>query len=203
MCSVTFCSKTKVVEMWFEAAQAGKVHILKSIVNGTGDGFVQMQDESGKTALTHVVSNNHVDAVKFLLERKESGICTKNENEDTLLHTAARSNSVGALRLLLIQKKLDINAQNSQGHTALHMACLNDCPRLDVIRLFLQAKEINIDLVNNFEKTAAQLAQEKQMISVLELFRQHVQFSNSFLVDVLIQTLIFVFPFSHNVHLKR
>lgn len=110
-----------------------------------------------------------LNAVKKLVEKKNSNVDLQNKNGETALHVAAANGNLEVMGYLLEQGAL-IDIQDAGGNTALHQAALAGF--LDGIELLTTAnsKIADVDHANYAGNTALHIAAWKGHLDVVQFF---------------------------------
>ena len=87
-----------------------------------GVSLIDIQDNTGNTALHYSIIFDNMKAFKLLVE-SESNILIKDNNSDDSLHLAVLYKRLEILKEILKIKNLNINSTNENKETALHYAC--------------------------------------------------------------------------------
>uniref|UniRef100_A0A8C2FBH2 Euchromatic histone-lysine N-methyltransferase 2 n=1 Tax=Cyprinus carpio TaxID=7962 RepID=A0A8C2FBH2_CYPCA len=129
------------------AAQRGLLEVCYLLIQAGAK--VDAQDKTLRTPLLEAIVNNHVEVVKYLIQR---GACVYHADGSTGLHHAAKLGNLEVVLLLLSTGQVDINAQDSGGWTPIIWAA--EHRHIDVIRALLNRgadvtlrdKEMNVCL---------------------------------------------------------
>ncbi len=93
---------------------------------------VDIQDNAGKTALSHSCLSNETEAAKYLIRVCKANANLRNKWKDTALHCAVEAGNTALVKLLVEETDVDLRALNGRGKTALDIA------RHDHIKLLLR-----------------------------------------------------------------
>jgi ankyrin repeat protein len=116
--------------------------------------------------------NNHADIVKELLKHKDIHVV------GTHLHDAIKyNNHADIVKELLKHKDIDVNLQDKDGETPLFTA--SDEDHLNIVRMLLDAGA-DINIKNNEDKTALDIAIERRQRHVAELIKNEQNRRNEF-----------------------
>jgi ankyrin repeat protein len=116
------------------AAEPSEVYeeIIRLLLNKGAD--VNIQDNSGKTALMIAVKNKNMEIIKLLL-KKHADIKAKDNKGRTVLIIASDKDNEEIVELLL-DKGADVNIQDDSGRTALMAAV--ESRNVDIVKLLLK-----------------------------------------------------------------
>lgn len=105
--------------------------------------------ESNTALFSAAVSSGDIDFIKLCFEEGlfEDANFPLDQEGTTPMHKAAYSSQIDVIKLLA--EKADVNAQNKKGTTPLMMA-----KSLEVAKCLVEELKSNLNLVNNFQKTA-------------------------------------------------
>lgn len=95
------------LELYFSYAKVGNSDGLEELSKID----VNKQDDLGNTALHWAASGNHLDCVKYLVEKRKAKVNSANLNGDTPLHTASWKGSLSVVQYLC-EKEADLNLKN-------------------------------------------------------------------------------------------
>jgi len=116
----------------FNPIKFNYIEILKLLLyfnnNVIGVSLVDIQDNTGNTALHYSIIFDNMEAFKLLIEN-DSNVLISDNNSDDSLHLAVLYKRKEILDELLKIGRLNINSVNENGESALHYACnynLND-----------------------------------------------------------------------------
>ncbi len=102
------------------AARAGCINILEWILYRGGS--LEMQSQSGHTALHYAAETNHFDVVKWLVAHG-ANVRAKTNEQITVLHYAAFGGNIEIMKFLLEHgARPDLNLQSYPGYTVFHYA---------------------------------------------------------------------------------
>ncbi|XP_043464565.1 ankyrin repeat domain-containing protein 49-like isoform X1 [Leptopilina heterotoma] len=138
-----------------KAAEAGEMEKLKDLINSNKE-LVKAVDKDGYTPLHRACYGNHVEVVKYLLERN-APIDAETLDGWQPLHSACVWNNIDCISLL-IQHGADVNALSKGQQTPLHLvsASSHNSPGL---QLLLLHPDTNPHHVNASGDTAEKIAQ--------------------------------------------
>jgi len=148
-----------------EACKAGNINTIDWLYNMGVDSCVK--DENGMTALMHASKNPMLNGVieKFLGDSKCLNI-QDNEGKTVLFH--AVNNKIGFMKLT--KSEIDINALNHNKESILIYCCKYEC--YSNINDIINNKDINVNLIDNDEKTAAMYLANKGRYDELKLLNK-------------------------------
>ncbi|WP_395462822.1 ankyrin repeat domain-containing protein [Wolbachia endosymbiont of Cantharis cryptica] len=113
---------------------------------------------------TPLHNDDHIDAVKVLLQAKGIDINAANEDGYTPLHLAVLYGCTDTVRVLLQAKGIDINAANKDGLTPLHFAA--SLGHTDIVKVLLQMKGIDVNATDKNRCTPLLLRLVAQYIDI-------------------------------------
>ena len=150
------------------AARKGYLEVLKHLIEKDPDSVINLQDNTGSTALTWAAYRNQPIMTQVLLE-KGANRTIKNNYGFAPIHDAARNGYLEVLKLL-IEKDPDsvINSQDNVGNTALIWAASKN--HLDVIQVLLHSGA-KTSIKDNSGKTALDWAKSKQHRDIIEILK--------------------------------
>lgn len=130
----------------FNPIKFNYIEILKLLLyfnnSVIGVSLVDIQDNTGNTALHYSIIFDNMEAFKLLIEN-DSNVLIRDNNTDDSLHLAVLYKRKAILDELLKIGRLNINSVNENGESALHYACnynLND------IAIKLIDSKINVNI---------------------------------------------------------
>ncbi|KAG5675596.1 hypothetical protein PVAND_005489 [Polypedilum vanderplanki] len=129
-------------------------HLIEEILK-KDPRLVHATDKDGYTPLHKACYNNNYELAQLLLKYKADPN-KKTEYRWTTLHSACKWNNA-KLAALMLQHGADINAKSEGDQTPLHITTTVSACRDTLVTLFMHPK-IDIQLVNNSNETAAQIA---------------------------------------------
>jgi ankyrin repeat protein len=104
----------------FVAANLGDMNILKALLEARADANLTEKKENGLTPAHEAAANDHVDALRLLLEAR-ANIDARGDNGITPIHQAAFSNRVASIKVLL-EARADVNTPTTNGKTPIYSA---------------------------------------------------------------------------------
>lgn len=149
-----------------QAALDGDLEKIKSLLENSID--INALDENGFSALHFAVQENHIQVVKYLLEKGASVDSSSLEDPGefsgwTPLHLACLFGYLEIVKLLL-ENGADVNFTTAQGEieggeakgwTALHCACAKN--HIEIVKLLLE-KNARLNLTDNDNRTPLHIA---------------------------------------------
>lgn len=106
------------VELYFSYSKVGNVDGLEEFSKMD----INKTDDLGNTALHWACSGNHLDCVKYIVEKRKGKVNLKNKNGDTPLHTASWKGSLSCVQYLLESTDADLNAKNQDNKRPVDLA---------------------------------------------------------------------------------
>lgn len=144
----------KTEKSFMKAAEDGKLERIKALlkVNST---LIHITDKDGYTPLHRACYGNHVEVVRFLLE-KGADIGAKTDVKWEPLHSCCHWNHKKA-GATLIQWGADVNAESEGGQTPLHIAAVHGAD-YDLAQMILMHPYVNPNKLNNSNDTPSDIA---------------------------------------------
>jgi acyl-CoA-binding protein len=124
-------------------------------------------DEGQKTCFDLCKEGDLKKLVKYI-EITQQSLDQVDENGMTLMMWACDRGYVHIVEYLM-SKHADLNIQDTDGQTSLHYAV--SCEHFDIVKLLLNNKNINVDLMDNDGSKAVELTDNKDII---EIFNQKI-----------------------------
>ena len=110
----------------FNPIKFNYIEILELLLHFNNDtigiSLVDIQDNTGNTALHYSIIFDNIKAFDLLI-KNNSNVLIKDDNNDDSLHLAVLYKRKNILEKLLEIKNININSINQNGETALHYAC--------------------------------------------------------------------------------
>jgi ankyrin repeat protein len=128
----------------------------------------EVRDEHGATELKKAVDNNDTEEVRRLIDSGADVNAATPEGVTPLMNASGFGNKEAVE--MLIAKGADVNARTKSNWTALMAAALSGQKEIIEILLAAGADPAVKDIVTN--KTAADVAQEKNHKDIVELFKK-------------------------------
>ena len=150
-----------------EATLQGHTEIVKELLNHHAD--VNAQNEKGITALMYA-TEHELDEIVIELLNCHADVNIQGNDGFTALMLAA-SNRHSQFVRVLCNHNADVNLQDNDGNTALHLVLLANITdnTIDVVELLLSDR-MNLEKVNEENKSVVQLAKECQNQDIVNLF---------------------------------
>jgi len=139
--------------MW--ACIEGNIAVVHYLIRNGGD--PEMADVRGYNSLHHAVQYDKQIICHYLIEYGVP-VDSRDKEGHTALMWAAYMDFDSCIRYLL-QHSADISARDSSGFTALHWAAMKGKPA--AIRVLLNNPNIDINIMDNKEQKASQVAESK------------------------------------------
>jgi ankyrin repeat protein len=128
-------------------------------------------DEYGCTVLHIAIRYKSETMTKELLKRKDVDVNLKNNNNGIALHFACLWKDMPIdLFKIILEKSTDINAQARDGNTALHWAIAME--NRTALEELLKCKDVDVNLKNNYNKTALHFAAVVWKNIPIDLFKK-------------------------------
>lgn len=147
------------------------IRTIGYLVNLTTD--IDVQNDKGETPFQLVMKGNTEEVVDFttrLLISKKASITKADYDGNTPLHIAIQTNKNNAIKILIDSMgPPELNRQNNQGETPLHLAVLNG--NVLTVQQLLN-KEVDLNLKTKQDKTARNVAQDKNYSEIVELLEK-------------------------------
>ncbi|RHZ63724.1 hypothetical protein Glove_328g26 [Diversispora epigaea] len=149
------------------AASRGHLEIVKWLIDAAG-AIVDLEDQTGETALLKASYNGHHHVVAFLLA-KQANVHQEDNDGWTALHNASARGHLKIVKYLLEHTEADVNVKSVKGHTPL----MNSASKghIDIVECLLQRWQANPLIKNSFGETAydvAAISQEFYICEILE-----------------------------------
>ncbi|CUS09780.1 unnamed protein product, partial [Tuber aestivum] len=135
-----------------------------------GFDLLSHRDHAPIIPLDLAVEYGQIPVIELLLKYGANVHC-RNNLGDTVLHWAVQSTQLGVLDYFLGRPELglDVNVQNRHLITPLHRACFMDpIPNWEIVDLLLRQKNIQVDLQDDYGRTALINASETGVIRLIE-----------------------------------
>jgi len=145
-------SKPEARILW--AAQYNELDLVKTLLE-KAPGLVAARDEDLYTPLHRAAYSNHIQVVRYLLEKGADPLATTDTGW-TPMHSAAKWNNSEIVELLL-NTGTPVNTGSEGGLTALHVAAMSANCR-QTLELLLMQPDIDLSLVSNNGDTAYDIA---------------------------------------------
>jgi len=136
------------------AAQNDNLDLVKTLLEKS-PGLVGARDEDLYTPLHRAAYSNHIQVVRYLLEKGADPLATTDTGW-TPLHSAAKWNNTDIVEVLL-NVGTPVNTGSEGGLTALHVAAMSANCR-QTIELLLMQPDVDLSLMSNQGDTAQEIA---------------------------------------------
>ena len=111
---------------------------------------VNIQDSTGRTALSVAARHGHTECVNLLLACKKTDLRLVYKDGFTKLHLAAASGMMGMMKEIIEDNTVDINGKTNidkfEGWTAFHFAEYNEYT--ECVKHLLSDKDISVNIQN-------------------------------------------------------
>lgn len=109
-----------------------------------------MQDHLGQTAAHHCAMHNHLETLKYLIEKQHIDLTRATNEQKLAIHYAAKFGSTHVLKYFL-QMKLHVFATDPHQNTIAHDACERN--QLDCVKLICKMQRNLLEKKNVLERT--------------------------------------------------
>ncbi|CAG8497110.1 6562_t:CDS:2 [Acaulospora morrowiae] len=150
------------------AASRGHFEIVKWLIDAAG-AIVDLEDQTGETALLKASYNGHTHVVAFLLQ-KHAKYDQKDNDGWTALHNASAQGYLQIVKYLLEHTAAEVDVRSSKGHTPLMNAASKG--HIDIVEYLLNRRSANPLIKNNFGETAYDIAAISQEVYICELLEK-------------------------------
>jgi hypothetical protein len=151
----------------FRAQLEGAENLTAAQLEGGAEVGAEAVPEAGEeNTIIEAASAGSVDRLKELIAEGAQGIDDRDEEGRTALHFASGYGEVACMTILL-DAGADINGKDENGNTALHYSA--GYGAVEATKLLLE-KGADVKILNNDEKTAAQVAQMNEEEDCVALF---------------------------------
>lgn len=147
------------------AIESGKLEAIELLLQRGAN-----PDSTPTIPLDLAVEYGRVPVIELLIKYGANVHC-RNNNGDTVLHWAVQTTQVGVLDYFLQRPELglDVNVQNRHLITPLHRACFMDPdPNWEIVDLLLRQENIQVDLQDDYGRTALINASETGAVRLIE-----------------------------------
>jgi hypothetical protein len=159
------------------ASREGNLKIVKELVTREDIDVNIQLGYFRETPLYLASERGKLDIVKELLKHKDIDVNLQDRNNHTPLYYASYEGYTNIARELLKHRDIDVNLQNIYNQTPLYIASV--CGNLDIVRMLLDAGA-DINIKNNEDKTALDIAIERRQRHVAELIKNEQNRRNEF-----------------------
>ncbi|MGV2432892.1 MAG UNVERIFIED_CONTAM: ankyrin repeat domain-containing protein [Rickettsiaceae bacterium] len=130
-------------------------------------------NDKGETPLEIAITHHSLDVVNCLLSHKDIDINKANTNNGvTPLIIAAAFQKTNLVNLLL-EKGADINHSAKEGLSAIAAAIHNK--NIDIVKILLAQKGINLDLMPGATDTPLGLAKQMKLQEITDILNDHLE----------------------------
>lgn len=144
---------------------------------------INVVDSASNTALNLCIQSDIFPIANLLLQDSRIKPDIPNDANRTPLFYATLEGNLEILGLLLSSPKVDVNYQDQYGYTALSYRLRDESENIEIVKLFLKNKKLNINLANNNNNTALHLAQisgdKESVIAILKDKRTNPSLKNN------------------------
>ena len=150
------------------AAWAGKLAVLRCLVEQEGAHVLLMSGDGGLIPLHFAIQKEHMDCVSYILKTCPNSIKLKDKSGQNAIHQAAKTGNTEIINDLIARADTeDIHARDeNNGNTALHLAATRG--HEEVVEILLNASDRILAIKNNGSSTAAHLAAVSGYLPVLK-----------------------------------
>ena len=159
--------KRSLASVVLRSCSIGDLNVLTLAYQAGGD--LEARDTLGHTPAHRAASNDWLDCLKFLAEKKIN-LEARNFTQHTPAHEAAFHNSLGCLRFLA-EQNVDIKATDSEGRTLAHMTAYQNS--LACLR-FLAEQKVDLETKNNNGNSPVNLAEMLGNHDIVDFFKDFV-----------------------------
>lgn len=163
-----------------EAARRGKTEVVKVLLE-CKDVDVNADGNYCCAPLHYACLYGHVDIVAELLKQPKININARNLDGETPLHSALVHKMlsrvsidvrVKVVNLLVSHPEIKINIETVRdGYSSLHYASMNG--HIEALKILLSHKDIDINTIDNYEKTSLDHAMKQGLKDVIEILKGH------------------------------
>ncbi|CAC5382726.1 unnamed protein product [Mytilus coruscus] len=150
------------------ASHEGHADVVTELLQHSAD--VNKCRNNGTPPLQIACYNNRIEVVHELLQCKDIDIDCCDDAGCSSLYKASKKGHVDVVKELL-QHSADYNKCNNRGTPPLQIACYNN--RIEVVRILLQCKDIDIDRCDNAGCSSLYKASQKGHVDVVKELLQH------------------------------
>jgi ankyrin repeat protein len=120
------------------------VLIKRMIENGANINFITPEKDS---TLNLVMKLGNADIAKIFIE-KSNQFHHSDKDGNNALHIAVTQKDFSEIAKLLIAKGISVNQKNHEGHTPLHVALIEKEPDIELIKLLINHKDLDLNIEN-------------------------------------------------------
>ncbi|CAI2184165.1 13535_t:CDS:2 [Funneliformis geosporum] len=150
------------------AASRGHLEIVKWLIDEAG-AIVDLEDQTGETALLKASYNGHSSVVAYLLQKKAS-VVQKDNDGWTALHNASAQGYLQIVKYLIEYTSADVDVKNNKGHTPLMNAASKG--NIEIVEYLLKNGHANPLIKNSFGETAYDAAAISLEVYICELLEK-------------------------------
>ncbi|CAG8467409.1 2995_t:CDS:2 [Acaulospora colombiana] len=150
------------------AASRGHLEIVKWLIDAAG-AIVDLEDQTGETALMKASYNGHTHVVAFLLQ-KHAKFDQKDNDGWTALHNASAQGYLQIVKYLLEHTEAEVDVKSNKGYTPLMNAASKG--HVDIVEYLLNRRSANPLVKNSFGETAYDVAGTSQEVYICELLEK-------------------------------
>ncbi|XAR72196.1 hypothetical protein NMG60_11018754 [Bertholletia excelsa] len=143
----------------YSAAEKDHLDVVNAILDTDASSMFVVR-KNGKTALHTAARYGLLRIVKALIERDSSIVSIKDKKGQTALHMAAKGQDTSVIEELLFADHSILNERDKKGNTAVHLATRKCRPQ--IVALLLAYTSVNVNVINNQQETAMDLADKLQ-----------------------------------------
>lgn len=134
---------------WFQAAKNGNLEMMQKIIKRID---VNIQDDTGQTALMLAADKGNINIVKFLLSDNKTDVTIKDIYGNTALIKGIFSNNEDIVKLILQASRTDVNTPNQRNVTPLILAASRG--NENIVKLLLNVPGISVNTQDMYGLTA-------------------------------------------------
>lgn len=148
-------------------------HIFELVINKCSSETINMKDSLGRSIIMTAIDNSRF--IDILIKSNKVDMTSTNiYGLNPLMYALKKQNFVIMHKILTYVLTLDtkqyiLNQKNKINENILHISLLEKYTYINVIKMFLETKSININAQNNDGKTPLYLAIEKNNLDIVEL----------------------------------
>nr|CAG8530239.1 2808_t:CDS:2 [Entrophospora candida] len=150
------------------AASRGHLDVVKWLVESAG-AIVDLEDQTGETALLKASYNGHTSVVDYLLQ-KDANVSQKDNDGWTALHNASAQGHYYIVRYLIEYAKADVDVENNRNITPLMNVASKG--HIDIVEYLLNYADANPFIKNSFGETAYDAAATSNEVYICELLEK-------------------------------
>ncbi|CAG8565108.1 14124_t:CDS:2 [Funneliformis caledonium] len=150
------------------AASRGHLEIVRWLIDEAG-AIVDLEDQTGETALLKASYNGHSSVVAYLLQKKAS-VIQKDNDGWTALHNASAQGYLQIVKYLIEHTSADVDVKSTKGHTPLMNAASKG--NIEIVEYLLKYGHANPLIKNSFGETAYDVAAISLEVYICELLEK-------------------------------